>query len=692
MRRYPLFSSILVAVLLALSSGIAVFAQSPVASPVAPAAMVHGIDPAAMDVSVAPGKDFYAYANGGWLAHAVIPPDLPAYGVTDELIDLTDQQQLDQLDALIAANSLEPGSDQRKAVELYRQAIDMDARNAAGISPVQPQLDAIAAVTTLDELHALIASPAGAALPEFFNIYPDIDPSDSTVKTGWLNGPYLGLGEVTYYTEDSESNQAVREAYKSAAVQFFQRLGMTAADAMATAQRVYDFEATLAADMLTDVEAQDFAVMYNPVTLDELQAQYPAIDWQAYMTNRGATVDGSSVVIDVQQRLMQNLAGILETTDLQTIKDYLRFQIMLFAAPYLDQASKDIHFGLMQALYGMEAQQPVNEAGLSDVNALMPDAMGQLYVAEYFSAEDKAAVEQLVANLIAAFRERLQNNTWMSDETRAAAIEKLDAMKVKVGYPDTWKTYESYTIGDTYWATVNDSLAADYTHDMGEYGQPVEKGEWWMGAQEVNAGYDPLNNDIMFPAAILQPPFYEPDADLASNYGAIGATIGHEITHGFDLSGSQFDKDGNYVDWWTDADLAAFSTLNDEAAAQYSAVEALPGLFVDGQLTVTENVADMGGLQIAWDALQIALAQEGDPGSIDGLTQSKRFFLAWAQSWRSLMRDELVAFLVQSNPHAPDFVRGVVPALNMDAFYDAFPEVQPGDPEYIAPEDRLVIW
>ena len=447
-----------------------------------------------------------------------------------------------------------------------------------------------------------------------------------------------------------------------------------------------------AGPVICPTTGQDASNYYNPISLDDLQAIYPELDWQAYMTYFGATVDGSSVIVNPEETLLQNLSAILSATDIETIKQYLSLQIMLSAAPYLDEASQNISFGLAQALYGMEEQLPIEKDVLVSVNGLMPDAMGQLYVAEHFSPEAKADIETLVDQLIAAFRVRLQENTWMSDETKAAAIAKLDTMRVKVGYPDQWRTYENYTIGNSYWGSVIDSVVAESVAQMGKYGQPVDRDLWWMGAQEVNAGYDPSNNDIMFPAAILQPPFYDPEADLATNYGAIGATIGHEITHGFDLSGSQFDADGNLVDWWTDADLTAFEDLNDEVAAQYNAVEVLPGLFVDGQLTVTENVADMGGLQIAWDALQLALQQDGDPGEIDGYTQAQRFFLAYAQSWRAIYRDEYLQSLVQSNEHAPDFVRGVLPSLNMDEFYAAFPEIQPGDQDYLAPADRVVIW
>ncbi len=692
MRRFSRFGMLLLAVLLTLSSAAAVMAQSPVASPVAsPTVSTHGIQLADMDLSVDPAQDFYRYANGGWLARTEIPADSSSFGVFDQLFLETEKQQLAQLGALVQSNDLVEGSDQWKAVQFFEQGIDMETRNAQGIGPVQPQLDTIASITDLQHLHALIASAAFAGIPNFFNVGITADPADSTVNTAWLAGPILGLPDVTYYTDDSEDNIAVRDVYKATAARFFQLLGMPEADAAAAAQAVYDFEATMAADMVTPVEAQDFSVIYNPTTLDEMQTLYPALDWQAYLTAAGATVDGSSSVIDSEVRLMQNLTAILQSTDLQTIKNYLTLQELLIAAPYLDQQVRDIYFGYVQALTGAQEQRTVEQYVLTAVNGLMPDAMGQLYVSEYFSPEAKADIEQLVQNLIAAFRVRLQNNTWMSPETKTAAIEKLDAMRVKVGYPDTWQTYENYVVGDSYWATVLESLVAERQKQMGEYGKPVDLGKWGMSAQTVNAQYDPSKNDITFPAAILQAPFYDPDADPASNYGAIGYVIGHEITHAFDLSGSQFDKDGNYVNWWTEADLAAFDALNARVVAEYDKVEVLPDLFVNGQLTVTENVADMGGLQVAFDALQLALQENGDPGPIDGLSQDQRFFIAAAQVWRQKIRDEALRSLVRADPHGPAIARATIPAENMDAFYEAF-DIQPGDPMYLPPDERTVIW
>ncbi|HET9660003.1 MAG TPA: M13 family metallopeptidase [Thermomicrobiales bacterium] len=701
MRRFHRFGTLLVALLLALTSASAALAQSPVGSPVSspaaspvgsPTAATHGVQIADMDLSVDPAQDFYQYANGGWLARTEIPGDSSSFGVFDALSELTDRQQFAQLDKLLQDNTLQDGSDQWKAVEFYKQGIDLEARNAAGIGPLQPQLDVIASIISLEDMHQKMATSDFAGIPDFFNVGPGADAADSSMTTAWLAGPALGLPDVTYYTEDSESNIAAREAYQAAAAQLFMLTGMSEADATAAAQAAYDFEASLAADMITPIEAQDVANYYHPTTLDDMQTLYPALDWQQYLTTAGATVDGSSTLVDTEVRLMENLAALLGATDLQTIKDYLSLQVMMNGSPYLSQDVRDIRFGFQQVLYGVAEQRTVEEYTLTAVNTLLPDAMGQLYVSDYFSPQAKADIEALVANLIAAFRVRIQNNTWMSDETKAKALEKLDGMKVKVGYPDKWETYENYTVGDSYYATVNDSLIAQAQHEMAKYGQPVDRSEWWMSPQTVNAGYDPSNNDITFPAAILQPPFYDPDADPASNYGAIGYVIGHEITHGFDLQGSQFDKDGNYSNWWTDEDLANFQKLNDEVVAEYNKIEVLPGVFVDGQLTVTENVADMGGLQTAWDALQLALQQNGDPGEIDGLSQAQRFFIAAAQTWREKIRPEYLQTLVQSDPHGPAIARATVPSENMDAFYEAFPEIQPGSPEYIAPEDRIVIW
>jgi len=535
MRRFFRLGTFLLVLSLALSSASAALAQTPAASS---GATAHGIRIADMDLSVAPEDHFWRYANGGWLDRTEIPADRGRFGVVDQLALKTIDQQLAQLDALIRSNTLTEGSDRWKALRFFEQGMDIETREAQGIDPLRPRLDLIASITDLLHLHEAMASTAFSGMPDFFDISVTPDPADSTTNTLWLAGPSLGLPDETYYIDDSESTIEVREAYKHTAAQFFQRTGMSGDDAMTAAQAVLDFETVMASHMVTKREAQDFSTVHNPTTLDEMQTLYPALDWQTYLTALGATVDGSSILIDAQPRLLQSLPDILAATDFQTIQNYLVLQLMLGAAPYLDREMQDIAFGLQQALTGAQEQEPLEQRVLGAANELMPEALGQLYVAEYFPPEAKAEVEQLTANMISAFRIRIQNNAWMSPETKAAAIEKLDAMKVKVGYPDKWKSYEHYVVGDSYWTTRLESSLAESRRQMGAYGQPVDRSEWWMSPQTVDAGYSPWMNDIMFPAAFLQAPFFDPEADLASTYGGIGYAIGHEITHGFDFSGS----------------------------------------------------------------------------------------------------------------------------------------------------------
>jgi predicted metalloendopeptidase len=419
---------------------------------------------------------------------------------------------------------------------------------------------------------------------------------------------------------------------------------------------------------------------------------YPLLDWQAYIEAAGGHADGSTIVIDSEAGLMNDLQSIVSSTPVASIQDYLKLQVLMIASDYLGQDFQNAVGGLYSAMYGVDSSNDPAVDALNSVNAFLPDALGRAYAEKYFSPEAKAQVEQLVANLKEAFEYRLQHNPWMSDVTKLQAIQKLGAMTVKVGYPDTWQSYDSFSIGDSYWATAFNAMAMQTRMAMASVGMHIDPNQWGMSPQTVNAGYNPTANDITFPAAILQAPFFDPNADLASNYGAIGYVIGHEITHAFDLQGAQFDLHGNYADWWTPGDEDAFTTRNEAVVRAYDNFEVLPDLFIDGQLTVTENVADMGGMQAAYDALQLALQRQGDPGSIDGLSQNQRFFIAAAQVWREKVRDASLRTQILTDEHSPGIARAVLPALNMDAFYAAFPDVQPGDPEYIAPADRVVIW
>ncbi|MCO5222832.1 MAG: M13 family metallopeptidase [Thermomicrobiales bacterium] len=683
LRFRSILASIVVALILVVANQGGTLAQANV-SP------IRGVELSGMDLSVPPGDDFYRYANGSWLAQTQIPDGMSSYGTFEQLQLQVLGQQLDLIESM--AQNAPYGSDEWKAGQFWLQGIDTQTRDQLGAAPILPQIQMIDTATDLASLHRLFASPQFAGIPDLFNISVTPDPDDSSQAIYYLAGPYLGLPDVTWYGGDTQDHLNAQQAYRDTAAQLFQLIGYTPQQAQLAAANAYAFEATLAAIMLSPIDAQDYSVIDNPTPLAILQRIYPLLDWQEYIRAAGGQADGATIVIDSEVELMHNLQSIVTGTPVETIRDYLKLQLLIIASDYLSSDFEQAMTGYYGALYGVESTgDPVINA-LHAVNSFLPDAVGRAYAGAYFSPEARADVEQLVANLKEAFELRLEHNTWMSSATKLKAIEKLHAMTVKVGYPDQWESYAAFSLSDSYWETAFNAMAMQVHMTMASAGQPIDPDQWSMSPQTVNAAYNPTMNDITFPAAILQPPFFDPGADLASNYGAIGYVIGHEITHAFDLQGAQFDLHGNYADWWTPADEAAFLDHNNQVVQLYGEFEVLPGMFIDGQLTVTENVADLGGMQAAYDALQIALHHEGDPGPIDGLTQNQRFFIAAAQVWREKQLDSAIRTQILTDEHSPGIARAVLPALNMDAFYDAFPEVQPGDPEYIAPEDRIVIW
>jgi putative endopeptidase len=665
-----------------------VFATAtPEASPIV---STTGIDLRDMDLSVDPADDFYRFANGGWLDRIDIPADEGRYGVFDELGDLTTEQLLGLLKGLAAGDDLVEGSDEWKAVQLFAQGMDLDTRDANGIEPIQPMLDEIDAIGDLDAFHTFQQQAILYWLTGIFSPFVIPDLIDSSVYGVYLSGPFFGLPNRDYYLEDDATNEAVREAYIEACTQFLMAAGSSETDAHATAQAVYDLERQLVEPTLTREEQQDFGLLYNPMTLEELDAAYPLMDWAAYFTELGIT-DVESVVV-IEKRYLEALNDIVTGADLETLKAHLKLEVFWSFAEYLSTDIERIAFDFQGgALAGVEEQAPLEERVLDDVNAFVPDAVGQLYVAEYFPPEAKAEIEALVESLIVAYRARLEANPWMSEATRTEALAKLELLRVKVGYPDRWLSYEAVEIQDSYMQSALSALNAETLRQLDRAGEPVDRDEWLTSPQVVNAFYDSLNNDITFPAAILQPPFFDFEADAAVNFGGIGFVIGHEITHGFDQGGSQFDGNGNLRNWWTEEDAAAFAELNDAVAEQYSAIEVLPDLFIDGQITVTENVADLGGVQIAYDGLQVYLEEYGDPGEIDGFTQDQRFFISAATVWREEIRDEMLTTQVKTGVHAPAIARSTQPIRNMEEFYEAF-DIGASDPMYLPPDERIVIW
>lgn len=695
----PLLRAMMIAlVLLPALPGVTlpVLAQTtPIASPVA--ASVHGIDLADMDLAISPRDDFYRFANGGWLDRVVIPPDRAEYDVFVELTDRTIAQQLSLLRGALGPDGAVPGSDEAKAGTIFAQGMDMALRNEQGIAPIQDAIDRIVAIDSLATFHTYLQGSTfdGVRATLGLSVFPSF--TDSTMNGVFLRGPRLGLPNRDYYLDDDPALVAIREAYVDNTAALLTAVGYDAGEAAAAAQAVYDFEKALAATTLTREQEQDFSLQNNPMTLAELADVYPDMNWTTYLASLGIT--GVDTVTVLDKGYLEALPAIMADTPITTLRAYLLRELVVTWADTLNDELGETAFAFEQVLSGLEERPKLEERVLDQVNDALPDAVGKLYVAAYFPPEAKVAIEALTQDVLTAFGERLDANAWMTPETKAKALEKLQAVTIKVGYPDKWETYEAVEPADSFAGSLHSAREASLRRDYAKAGKPVDRGEWDAPAQIVNAYYNPLGNEIVFPAGILQSPFFDYEADAASNYGAIGFVIGHEITHGFDLQGSQFDAQGNLSDWWTALDRERFLALNDALAAQYSAIEVAPDLYINGQITVTENAADLGGIQNAYAALQNRLGTEGEvvaatPVTVTiepPFTPEQRFFIAAATVWRTKIRPESLDTLVRSNPHAPGSVRATQPLRNADPFFAAF-GIQPGDPMWLAPSERIVIW
>jgi predicted metalloendopeptidase len=670
----------------------------------------HGLNAADMDPGVAPGEDFYRFANGGWIDRAQIPSYSGSYSVFTELRDGTRQQLLGLLRETGDGPSVPEGSDAWKAAAMFRQGSDMEARNALGLDPIRPQLAEIAAIDDVEALHAFLMTSQMRGIDGLFTLGVMPDVNDSAVNAVYLWPGYLGLPNRDYYLDEGADEDATREAYIATSADLLVLAGEEPEAARANAEAAFALERSLAAATMTREDQQDFALINNPRSLDELAALYPHVDWPAYTAGFG--IEGVDTIFVGDLGYVDALPGIVDATPIETFRTFLALELLWSTAPLLDETTGETAFAFTGGvLDGVTEQRPLEERVLDDVNAELGEALGQLYVEAYFPPEAKAEISDMVDAMLVAFGQRIEANPWMSAETKVRAREKLDAMTVKVGYPDTWRSYASVEIGETYLDSLTSAMRANYAYQFAQAGKPVDPATWDDPPQTVNAYYNPLANEIVFPAGILQAPFFDYQADAATNFGGVGYVIGHEITHGFDLQGSQFDADGNLANWWAESDLARFTELNGALAAQYSTIEVLPGLHVNGQLTITENAADLGGLQIAYDALGVYLAEHGgtpvatpwstpdaspEASPVAGFdlataTPQQRFFLSAATVWRQKIREEALATQVRTDPHSPSTVRGTMPLRNMDAFYEAF-DIQPGDPMYLAPEERIVIW
>jgi putative endopeptidase len=643
-----------------------------------------GLDLTAMKPDVKPGDDFFAYANGKWLDSFEIPADRSSFGAFNRLEDLSEQRVREIIEQAAAARP-PTGSAEQKIGDYYASFMDQAAIEANGLAPVSADLQRIVGARSHREIARLFGQPGFASLFDV-DLPPDLKNPDRYSVV--IRQSHLGLPDRDYYLRDDEHLQDIRRKYLAYIEQMLTLGGV--ADPRAKAAAIMAFETRVAQAQWPIEKRRDVDATYNPRTKAQLQAYAPGFDWQAFLESSDLGRRENLIVSELTA--IRDLAAIFARTPVTTLRAYLQFNYLSDHAAYLPQRFDEARFAFYgRILRGQPEQRERWKRAVSAVNDALGEQVGQVYVARYFPPESKAKVQQLVANLRAALSERIDALQWMTPETKARAHQKLATFTTKVGYPDKWKDYSALEVRrDDLIGNVRRASVWQWHYQVARLDGPVDRSEWQMTPQEINAYYNPLNNEIVFPAAILQPPFFDPNADDAVNYGAIGAVIGHEIGHGFDDQGRKFGPDGGLQDWWTPADVRAFTDRVARLIHEYSQFEALPGLKVNGANTIGENIGDLGGLDMAYHAYRLSL--HGRPAPIiDGLSGEQRFFLSWAQVWRTKFRDGALRELTMSDVHSPPYFRvnGTMP--NIDAWYAAF-HVQPGDKLYLPPEQRVTIW
>ena len=653
---------------------------------------IPGIVLANMDTTQNPKSDFYNYVNGNWMKFTEIPDDRTSWGGFSVLRKSTDDDVLKILATAKESGNYAADTDQAKALAIFDTKLDSAARNEAGITPLQPALEAIASVKNLKDLQTVLATNAAVSSP-FLSIGAGADLNNSSMNAVYLGANGLGLPDRDFYLEQDEKSIEIREEYKKHISKMLQRLGDAEADAIKAADKILAMETKLAEPRLDKVESRDARNYNNPRSIADADKMLTTIDLKKLISDLGITKKFDTLLV-TQLRYTEALDKFLKDTPIEDIKSLVRWDTFNSAAGRLttDIETADWEF-YSKYLSGAKEQRAADERALATVNNTVGEALGQLYVDAKFPPEAKAKAELMIANVIEAFKERISVLDWMSDSTKTKAIEKLDKFTVKIAYPDKWEDYSTMNVSKdkSYFENMTAVDKWGELKNFAEIGEPVDKTEWGMSPQTVNAYFNPLNNEIVFPAAILQPPFYNYTADEAVNYGGIGAVIGHEISHAFDDSGSRFDADGNLKNWWTDEDLKAFTERADALAVQYDSVSVLEGVNVNGKFTLGENIGDLGGLLGAYDGLQRYYAENGRPEDIDGFTPEQRFFMSWATVWRTKSRDEALRTQIKTDPHSPGMVRATQPLLNIQEFYDAF-GIKEGDAMYLAPEKRVSIW
>lgn len=666
------------------------------AGPDAPKQDTHGIVVANMDTSVKPGDDFNEYANGDWIKRTEIPPDRGNFGVFTALADLSNKRTVGLIEEAAKANA-PGGSNTGKIAALYKSFMDESVIEAKGLAPLRPHLDSIAAIHSKREL--------GRALGE--SLRSDVDALNNTnfhtsnlfglwVAPGFNDSehyaPYLLQGGLElpdreYYLANSDRMRDIRSKYQAHISTMLKLAGYT--DTEARAERIVELEHAIAEKHISLAENEDVHKANNTWTQADFAAKAPGLDWGEYFRGAGLSKQRSFIVW--QPSAFTGESALVASTSLDAWKDWLTFHMIEDYAGVMPKAFADERFDFFgKVLSGTPEQRPRWQRGVAIVDGLLGDAVGQIYVQRYFPPEAKATAQAMVANIISAFRKRIEALSWMDATTKAEAQAKLTTLYVGIGYPETWRDYSAYEVkADDIFGNLWRSSLFDFNHDVARIGHPIDRKEWSMTPQTVNAVNLPLQNALNFPAAILQPPFFDPQAPAAANYGAIGSVIGHEISHTFDTEGSAFDSKGRVRNWWTDADLAHFNAATAKLAAQYDTYKPFPDLSVNGKQTLAENIADVAGLSAAYDGYHDSLAGKTPP-SQDGFSGDQQFFIAFGQNWGQKAREAVFRRQLMTDPHAPAQFRADT-VRNIDPWYSAF-NVQPGEKLYLAPPDRVKIW
>jgi putative endopeptidase len=654
-----------------------------------------GINLENIDTAVRPQDDFFRYVNGGWINKTTIPADQGRWGSFNELIEFNNDAVLKVLERAGKNIGLYPeGTDQRKAADFYSIGMDSLLAEKAGVGPLKPILEKINSIQNKNDIQKYLTEDVLTGGGSFFgfSIFPDL--KNSKKMAAYIAAGGLGLPERDYYLNTDEKSKETREKYMNHIANLLKLSGETEVQANDGARTILALETQLAHVMLSKEERRDPAKQYNPKTIAELSKLAPSINWNAYFETLGVEED---TIIAMEPAYLKEYEKVVNTYKIENIRTYLRAALLRGSAPFLNHSFVKESFDFnSKYLRGTDKMRPRWKRVLDVTDGYLGEAIGKLYVDETFPPEAKQKALDMVENIKEAFADRVKRLDWMSDSTKQMALAKLNTFTVKIGYPDKWKDYSGLVIDKSpesasYFSNALNASRFQVRKEIEKLGKPVDKTEWAMTPQTVNAYYNPLFNEIVFPAGILQPPFYDYRADEAVNYGGIGAVIGHELSHGFDDQGSQFDAEGNLKNWWADSDLAKFKDKGKAYVDQFNTYEPLPGVFVQGQFTLGENIGDLGGITIAFEGLHRFYNEHEKPGLINGLTPEQRFFMSWGTIWRTKDRDETLRTQVLTDPHSPGMYRANGPLTNFEPFYKAF-DVKEGDKMYRPEGERVKIW